>query len=243
MRDAIRAELLKARGSWWMLFGLAYAYLMPAMCYSYAPDSVIATDGADSAAATRTLLAFLTAVPVASIFLANWGIAKEYFYRSLPRTALTQRRIDGYVAKYVSGAAQGLVVGVLGTTAWSVSTWIILEQRHQSFDLGAATWQTLVLTVVASVLAGPWGVTLGYLLPNYWTTTAAALIAPFALELPLMLHAPSIGRFLPVSTLAGVVQPPIPGLLPPLAAAVASLLWIAASLLGGWRLFRRRDLT
>ncbi|MFE0022993.1 hypothetical protein [Amycolatopsis sp. NPDC059021] len=241
MRDAIRSEILKARSGFWMLAVFAYALLMPALLLANAPKSTVDTSAVDAATGTHLLLGFLASCPVAAMFLGCWLVTREYYYKSVVRTVLANRRADVYLGKLIAGAAGGLAVGIVGAAGWAVIVTLVLRADTRSFVMDARTWQMLAGCVVACALAGPWGVAVGWIVPNYYVGTGIAILLPLGVELPLLLNYPDVARFLPATALAGIIRTPIDGVLPPVLGVLVYLPVLAAASWLGWVLFRRRE--
>jgi hypothetical protein len=243
MRDATRAELLKARSGFWMLAVLAYALLLPLGAWNYGGKGFIVT-GTDPAAATRAMLVFLVACPIAATFLGCFLVTRDYYYKSIERAVLINRKRHVFSAKLIAGVVGGLVVGVVGSAGWSVVTVFVLRDRGQGFSFGTGVWQSLLGCVVASMLAGAIGVAIGWILPNYYAATAVSLLLPFSVELPLAMTAPQVARFLPDNALAGVAQAQsqFPALFEAWPSALIVVLWLVAAAFGGWWLFERREI-
>ncbi|MFD9960066.1 hypothetical protein [Amycolatopsis sp. NPDC058986] len=241
MRDAVRSEILKARSGFWMLAVFAYALLMPALLLANAPKSTVDVKAVDAATGTHLLLGFLAACPVAAMFLGCWLVTREYYYKSVVRTVLANRRADVYLGKLVAGAAGGLAVGIVGAAGWAVIVTLVLRADTRSFAMDARTWQMLAGCVAACTLAGPWGVAVGWIVPNYYVGTGIAILLPLGVELPLLLNYPDVARFLPATALAGIIRTPIDGVLPPALGFLVYLPVLATASWLGWVLFRRRE--
>lgn len=230
MRDAIRAELLKARSGFWLLAVLAYAVLLPLAVWRF--SGLDMTD-------TRMMLGCLAACPVAATFLGGYLVTRDYYYRSLERAVLLHRKVFLYAAKLVAGALSGLVTGLVGAFGWCLVTWLVLRD---GFDIGLATWLTLAGCLAACTLAGVFGAAIGWILRDYYFAAGVSFLLPFAIELPLLFLRPSIARFLPNDAFAGLMQTPLPSLFPVWLSALIALLWVAAAAFAGLRLFERREI-
>lgn len=241
MHRAVQTELLKARSGFWMLAVLAYALLLPFFAWAFAGRGN-APPGSDDATATHLMLTFLAVCPVAATFLGCFLVTRDYYYKSIERSVLLQRKAHVFGGKIITGAAAGLAVGLVGTVGWSGITVFVLRSRNQVFDTGVGTWQTLGGSVAACALACVLGVAIGWILPNYYAATTVALMLPFAVELPLLLFAPEIAHFLPNTALAGVAQTSLPGLFGFWLSALIVLLWLAVAVVAGWHLFKRREI-
>lgn len=229
MRDAVRAEILKARSGFWLLAVLAYALLLPFFVWRFA--------GFDFNS-TRLMLTCLAVCPIAATFLGGYLVTRDYYYRSIERGVLLHRKTHLYAAKVIAGAAGGLATGLVGAIGWSAVTWFVLDGH---FDIGARTWQTLGGCLVACTLAGVFGVALGWLLRDYYLAAGVSFLLPFAIELPLAFLRPEVARFLPNDAFAGLLGAPLPGLFPVWLSAVIAVLWVSAAVLAGQRLFERRE--
>lgn len=70
MRNALRAELAKARSGWWTLLVLAYALLLPVFTWNLTdPDP----------RSTVALLSCLAPCPAAATFLGSYPVTREYY--------------------------------------------------------------------------------------------------------------------------------------------------------------------
>ncbi|MFI6095669.1 hypothetical protein ACIA8G_08960 [Lentzea sp. NPDC051213] len=229
MRDAIRAEILKARSGFWLLAVLAYAVLLPLGVWRF--SGVELSD-------TRLMLGCLAACPVAATFLGGYLVTRDYYYRSIERGVLLHRKSHLYLAKLIAGAVSGLVTGLVGALGWSLVTWLVLRS---GFDTGWSTWATLLGCLLACTLAGVFGVAIGWILRDYYFAAGVSFLLPFAIELPLLFLRPSIGRFLPNDVFAGLIQAPLPSLLPVWLSLLIAVAWVGVTSFAGLRLFLRRE--
>ncbi|WP_394621499.1 hypothetical protein JNUCC0626_21075 [Lentzea sp. JNUCC 0626] len=229
MRDALRAELLKARSGFWLLAVLAYAVLLPLGVWRFSgidlPD-------------TQLMLACLAACPVAATFLGGYLVTRDYYYRSIERGVLLHRKAHLYLAKIIAGAVSGLVTGLVGALGWLLVTWLVLRS---GLDTGWSTWQKLLGCLLACTLAGVFGVAIGWILRDYYFAAGISFLLPFAIELPLLFLQPSVARFLPNDVFAGLVQAPLPALFPVWLSLVIAVGWVALTACAGLRLFLRRE--
>lgn len=241
MRDALRAELLKARSGFWLLLVLAYSVLLPQFAWTFGGKGAV-PPGASPAEATQAMLAYLAACPIAAAFFGSYLVTRDYYYRSIERVVLASGRNHAFVAKLVAGAAGGFVTAIAGMAGWGAITVLLLRERDQPFDLGAGTWQAFGGCLAACLLAAPFGVAIGWIVPNYYLATTVVLVVPIVADLPLLFTAPGIGRFLPMSALAGVARAPIPALLNGALGALVAVGWLAMATWLGHRLFSRREI-
>ncbi len=244
MREATRAELLKLSSGFRALAVLAVAVALPYCAWNFGGKGAI-SGAVDPAAATKAMLAYLVACPVAATYAGCFIVTRDYYYQSIERAVLINRKDHVFTGKLITGAVVGLVVGLVGAAGWSTFTAVVLSQRDQVFDLGDDTGQALLGCMIASVLAGAIGVSIGWMLPNYYIATTVSMMLPFTVELPLFDTAPEIARLLPYSALAGVMHGNwyFPKLFGAWLSALIVLLWLALAVFTGWRVFERRELT
>jgi hypothetical protein len=243
MRDSVRAELLKARSGFWMLAVLAYAIILPLGAWRFAGRGMLAP-GASPADLSRAMLVYLIACPIAATFLGSYLVTRDYYYKSIARTVLTNRKEQVFAGKLFAGAAGGLAVGVAGSLGWLMITVVILRERDQTLLFDGTTAQAVGGCVAASVLAGLLGVAIGWVVPNYYVATSVSMLLPLAVEVPLALAVPEIARFLPDTALAGVAQaqPVFPGIFGTWTSLPIAAAWVALAVFAGWRLFERREI-
>ncbi|GAB3399155.1 hypothetical protein [Amycolatopsis echigonensis] len=243
MRDSVRAELLKACSGFWMLAVLAYAILLPLGAWRFAGRGMLAS-GASAAEVSRAMLVYLIACPIAATFVGSYLVTRDYYYKSITRAVLTNRKDHVYAGKLLAGAGSGLAVGMVGSLGWLVIAGLILRGRDQTLLLDGATAQAVGGCAAASVLAGVLGVAIGWIVPNYYAATSISMLLPLAVEVPLALAVPEIARFLPDTALAGVAQaqPVFPGIFGTWTSLPIAAVWVALAAFAGWRLFERREI-
>ncbi|GAA5154646.1 MULTISPECIES: hypothetical protein [Amycolatopsis] len=243
MREALRVELLKARSGVWMPAVLAYALVLPFCAWLFTGKGLV-RPGTDAAGATEAMLVFLVTCPMAATFLGGFLVTREYYYRSVARAVLLNRRAHVFVAKLVAGVAGGVAVGVVGAAGWAAFSAYTLHGRGQVLELGGESWGRLLGCVAACAVAGPLGVAVGWLVRNYYAAAAVSLLPAFGVELPLVLSRPDVARFLPDTALAGIarVQQEFPGILTAVPSLLVALLWLGVAAFAAWRAFARREL-
>lgn len=210
MRDALRAELLKARSGYAMLGVFSFAVLIPFFAYSFAAETL---DRLTGMTPTNAMLTIAAVCPISAQFLGSYLVTREHYYHSLPRAVLLTGAARLFKTKNTAAAVAGLAIGLVGCTTWTAYTWLVVSARDQVFDLDAHSWRILAGVLLASTLAGPLGASWGWILRDYYLTLIPVLAVPLVMELPLAITWPSLGRFLPLGTFAGISAVPLPGLL------------------------------
>ncbi|MET8997266.1 hypothetical protein [Amycolatopsis sp. NPDC004169] len=200
MVNAIRAELLKARSGYWMLCVLAMAVLLPLDAW-LVTRSELNTDGMDAETATKTLLGLVGLCPIAAAYVGGYVVTRDYYYRSIRRISLVQRKPETYMAKLTAGAARGLAAGVVGVCTWGGLTSVILWRDGTGFSQDAGMLVGLAGCLLACALGGVFGAAIGWALTNYHLVAAVTVGVPLEVDLPLMRVAPGVAKVLPNSAL------------------------------------------
>lgn len=212
MREALRSELLKAFSGFWMLAVLSYGLLLPFIMWRFFGGEARGS---------------LAVAPIAAAFCGCFLVTRDYYYGSIERVVLFNRKENVFVAKLVAGFAGGVVTGLTAVVGWALV---------DAFSAGVA-----VGCLIACGLAGVFGAAVGWVLPNYYLATFVALVLPLTVETPLALLYPAVGKFLPSNSFAGLIGV-TPGLLPAGVSVVVALVWIAVTAFAGRALFLRREL-
>ncbi|MEU3571870.1 hypothetical protein AB0E96_26090 [Kitasatospora sp. NPDC036755] len=240
MRDALKAELLKTRSGYAMLGVFGYAVLCPVLLLWSGPSLSALGDRTDEAA-THLVFGLVAASTIAGMFLGSYVVTREYYYKSILRSLLLQGRRNVFAAKVLASAAGGALCGLLGVACWTAVTWFALRSEGRHLTLDPTTWGIGLGTVLGGALAGIWGAAVGWIVRSYYLAMTLVLVLPMVVELPLLLNAPAVERFLPGGALAGLARVPVDGLFPAPVSAAVMVAWTAAALVTARRLVRRRE--
>jgi ABC-type transport system involved in multi-copper enzyme maturation permease subunit len=191
MNDLIRAETLKVRTTRnFRALGLGGLALV-AVAVTATALTIRATPGDHLA---RQVLALAGPADTVALLLGVLAVTSEFRYGTMtPALLISPRRTPLLVAKLVTLAGVGLVLGLLAFGEAAAIALPILAARHVASQIDAVG----VVGVIAggsitTALSAAFGVGLGALLRNQVSAIVAALGALYVLE-PLLSAIPSIG--------------------------------------------------
>lgn len=213
MRTLVSAELLKLRTT--RALGVTVPLLM--VLSAGLPALAAAAEGSDgNAELVASDLADLLAAPArltggAVLLLGLLLTAGEFRHRTVLTTRLAEPRpLRTLVAKLLTMAVVGLLVGVLVEITVGVGTAVVFAQQGIAFDPGSpgAARTALVVPMVVA-LHGVAGVAVGALLRSTAGAVGATLVWAFVVEgvIPVVTRQPGLVDWLPT----GLVQQVLAG--------------------------------
>lgn len=235
----LRAEAGSARSTPtpWVLLG-ASAVMAPLSTIAN-----LATFDTDELAARATLEQAMHASTVATMtFALVAGIlaaTADLRFGRIDQLLLTSpSTLVILVVKSAVGALTGLVYGVVGSVVAVVTVASWYRRAGVPLEiLQHAVVGPLVGVIVAAVLFAVFGVGLGHLVCHQPFALGAGLALLLILQPPLLLGAPSVGRWFPGAAGLALTEAPDEALLNQLPGGLVLALWTAAALAaGGWRL-------
>ena len=251
MTRLIRAEFTKLATTR-LIYGLAAA--MAAFAVLIVAASATGVEGAPPLSAD-SLPAFVAAptklLAGAALLLGILGMAGEFRHQTVTQTFLiTPDRGRVVAAKLVSYplAAIALALATLAVTAAVAAGWLaakgITPSSLLDARLGRALGHVLLGAVLTAGLCGLVGVGVAALVRNQVAALVGTLVWVLVVEGLLMslLHAPSLGKWLPSAAAAALTNQP-GAHLSRLAGALLLAGYALALALAGTRLVVRRDIT
>jgi ABC-2 type transport system permease protein len=192
----------------------------------------------------------VTQLPAAALLLGILGMTGEFRHHTLTQTFLvTPDRGRVVAAKLVAYPLAGIALALttLTTTAIVAAGWLAAKGITPSLPdarLGLAYVRMVGVTLLAAGLCGLVGVGVGALVRNQVAALVGTLVWVAVVEglLLSLLHAPSLGKWLP-SAAAAAITSPGGGHLSRLAGSLLLAAYALALALAGTRLVVRRDIT
>lgn len=222
-----------------MLAVASFALLIPALLLTMGPP-LDGIGGVDDAAATRMVFGLIAACGIAAMYLGSYALSREHYYRSLTRSLVITSLRRLFVAKLLASVLTAVVLCLPTAAVWSVVSAVVLDAHGRQLQVDAAFWTIVAGSVLAAACGAAIGVSLGWIVPNYYAVSGLVLLVPLMIELPLLLNVPEVERYLPVGAFAGVTDAPVDGLLPVGVSAVVLLGWaVVASALAAVIVGRR----
>lgn len=241
MRKAIFAEVLRAVSGLSFLAVLLFLFLIPFFVLIQTNEM----DAFASMTSTEASLEFYEPVGATFItvmFLSSYSVTREFYYNSIDHTLIQAGTRRLLTAKVVANAIVGVVLTLFLAIIWAlIGTWW-MDSQGQSFTVTSSTIAVAISSVLSCVPAALIGCLLGWLVRNYYVTTAIVLLLPLAVEMPLRTIAPEIVRFLPGSAMSGIAGfTTQEGLFPWPVSLLVAALWGVVVIVATWFLERRRD--
>jgi hypothetical protein len=232
---ALRAELLRYFSGYSVLGILAFGALVPWFVANFVgwPDNSGQLSPAQN---IQTFWALSSTIATVATFAGSYLVTREVYYGTLRRSAVMSGPKRLVTTKYMAALVVGIAAALGGIAAWGCTVAFVLSPEVRTELLAAESWRAMTGVVVASVVGSLWGCSLGWIIRHYYTTTIVTMLIPLAVELPLMVNAPEIGRWLPSGALAGIASLPFDGVLPTAPALLLSLAWLVAA--GAWASLR-----
>ncbi|MWV29907.1 hypothetical protein [Rathayibacter iranicus] len=178
---------------------------------------------------------------VVSMFVGSYSITREYFYESLDRSRVLLTLKKLFWAKVIASVLTSIALTAVFGTAWiAVSVWI-MNSQGLTFTFSFVVVKIFVGSLAVSAIGAVIGHGVGWAVRNYYVACALVMAVPLAAELPLLVNAPGVERFLPSGAAAGVANVIGLDVLPALAALAVSVSWAAGATAVGLTLASRRQ--
>ncbi|SDW75432.1 hypothetical protein SAMN04487912_104327 [Arthrobacter sp. cf158] len=237
----VRSELLRYVSGYSTLGIVAFSAVVPWFVANFLgwPHDPGVLTAADNIRIFWSLSASIA--PVAA-FAGSYLVTREAYYGTLRRSVVTSGMATVMVSKYIAALLVGLGTVITGIGVWGASIALSLPPDVAWQLLAPESLGRLPGVLLASVLASLWGCSLGWVFQHYYATTILTLVIPLAVELPLMVNAPDLARWLPSGALAGISSVPFEGLLDPAPAVFVSLGWLLAAGCGAVWSLRGKEL-
>ena len=245
MISLIRAELAKllsVRSTLWLLVGGAGLAVL-ALSGSVASDAVSDADLA-TADGLRLVLQHGGVGAILPLVLGILISAGEYRNGSVVDTFLTEpRRWRVVVAKLVSGAAMGLIAGVISCVATVSAAAAWYAAKDVDLDLGSGVVRASVLGVALwTALYTALGVAVGALIRQPAPAIVTAIVWLYIVELAITGLMVDVGKWLPGTAAAALGNAPVDGLLSQTGGGLVLLAWAGVASVGAVLATRRRDI-
>lgn len=224
MPDVLKSELLRSFSGFAMLGVASFVILIPSLMLTVGPP----VDGLrqlDDGPATRIVFGLIASIGVVAMYLGSYAVSREHYYRSMSRSLVITSLRRVFLSKLVASAITSVLLCLLGAAIWAVVTGVVLAFHGRQLQVDGAFWAILLGSLFAATSGAAIGVSLGWVVRNYYAVSGVVLLIPLMIELPLLFTVPQLERFLPVGAFAGVTGAPIDGLLP---------WWGSALVLAGW---------
>ena len=243
----IRAEFTKLATTR-LIYGLGAA--MAAFAVLTVAANILGVEGAPPLSADS--LPVLVAAPVtllsgAALLLGILGMTTEFRHQTVTQTFLvTPDRGRVVAAKLVAYPLAGIALSlaILAFTAALATGWLAAEEITPSL-LDARLGRVVGVALLAAGLCGLVGVGVGALVRNQVAALVGTLVWVLVVEGLLMslLHAPSLGKWLPSAAAKAAITSPGGAQLSRLAGTLLLAGYALALALVGTRLVVRRDIT
>lgn len=240
MLSSIRGESLRAVSGLAFLGVIAFGVGIPALLLNtvLSGRALESLSPADTSAKVFSLSASLLVV---AMFIGSYGVTREYYYSSIGRTLVAVKFRRAFWAKAIAGVVCSVCFTGLMCAVWFlVSYWVIAGQGKE-FVPSLSMLASSVGTIAAAAIGAIIGNGVGWLVRNYYVACLSVLVVPLALELPLLLNLPDIGRFLPSGALAGLSGVTGLDVLAPLNGVGIALAWATIATMLGYVAARKRD--
>ncbi|MBN9130616.1 MAG: hypothetical protein J0I04_13360 [Paenarthrobacter ureafaciens] len=241
MMGMLRSELLRFFSGYSFLGVLGFSILIPWFVSNFLgwPSTAGGLTVVENA---RIFWALAATMAIVSVFAGSYVVSREAHYGTLKRSVVMCGLTRLVLIKYAAAVAVALIVALAGTGLWAASLMLWSTPEARAGVLVPDAWRFLPGVLLASVLGGVWGCSLGWIIRHYYATTVAAMLVPLAVELPLLANSSEVARWLPSGALAGISSVPFEGLLPPIQASLVFLAWIALSGIGAVLVLGRKEL-
>jgi hypothetical protein len=180
------------------------------------------------------------------LFTAIFGalsVTAETRHGTLPLTlAAGAGRNRVALAKALVATGFGLVLGVMSVIMSIVVTAVALRADILPLRLGREDALTLFGVVLVNVLAGAWGVAVGWLVGNQVAAVLGIAAYTLLLEGAIVEFVPSVGRWLPGGAQSAIIREPGDFVAMPWGVALF-LAWLALAWTAVHLVLRRRDIT
>ncbi|KOT80914.1 hypothetical protein ADK70_27070 [Streptomyces rimosus subsp. pseudoverticillatus] len=247
MRDLLSAEWMKAwvGRTWLVLAGSgAFMSLLASLGYASEPDKKITEQHMGLTTITNDsvrawMMTFLFAALFGAIF-----VTREYTSGTIGRSVLlggTRSRL--FAAKALVGTAIGALSGLLAVALALGVTWGTLATSGHDPEITRETWLIAAGVFACNVLAGPWGVLLGWIIRHQVGAVVALIALTLLVDPALVRLIPEVGKFLMTIAMSSVYRDGKPELLSEPVAFLVIGGWLAIAWFGARKLFLTRDIT
>lgn len=246
MSALLRAELRKAAATpslWWLLLGVAaigvVGTLAPLIAFEGATEELLTDEKLQQAMHGAAAGAILVIVAGVILMAGEWrhGQATQSFLT-------TPVRSNVVAVKSIVSMGIGGVYGIAAGVASAATAWAWYRGEGVTLPFGrSAVWLTLVGCLAVSVLFGLLGVAVGAITRNQVGGIVGSLPWMALVEPALFAASPSVFRWLPGVASFSLRRQPNDDLLSVGPATAVILVVVAATLVLGWRLVERDDVT
>lgn len=240
MSDVLRSELLRSASGLAMLAVASFTLLIPALMLTVGPP-LEGLRAVDDETATRIVFGLLATSGIAAMYLGSYALSREHYYRSLTRSLVITSVRRVFLAKLAASVVTAVVLCLVGAVVWAGIAAVVLGAHGRQLQVDAAFWAIVAGSALAAACGAVIGVSLGWIVPNYYAVSGIVLLVPLMVELPLLFNVPEVERFLPVGAFAGVTDAPVDGLLPVWGSALVLLGWAVVSAALAAIVVRRRE--
>lgn len=234
-----RAELLKLTSGRAMIGALAGGVFMCAITgYGYYSEGVADPGAMASGSVTGDVIRAWMMMLLFSAIAGALVVTRDFAHGTISRSVLAYGgRDEVFLAKILSTFLISLVFAAVAMIGAAVTVFATMDDPVWTADCTA----TLIGVGTCVVLAGFWGLGIGWLVRNQTLAVLAVVILIVGLEPAIQRLAPEVSQFLFSIALSSVYRDPKPHLLPVGLALLVSLVWIAALGAAGRVRLARRD--
>ncbi len=240
MLSSIRSEALRAVSGLAFLGVIAFGVGIPALLLNTVLSGRV-LEGLSPADTSTRVFSLSASLLVVAMFIGSYSVTREYYYSSIGRTLVSVTFRRAFWAKAIAGAICSVCFTGLMCAVWFlVSYWVVIGQGKEfvpSLSMLASSAGTIAAAAIGAII----GNGVGWLVRNYYVACIIVLAVPLALELPLLLKLPDIGRFFPSVALAGLSGVTGLDVLAPLSGAGIAIAWAAVATMFGYVVARKRD--
>lgn len=241
MLNLLKSELLRVFSGYATLGIASFVVVVPALLVTMGP-SLDGLTALSDAGASHAFYGVSLSTALVGAYLGTYSVTREFYYRSMSRSLVVGSLRQVFVAKVVAVAVGSAALCLLGTTIWALVSSLVLPRHGREFTFDSGVWAVVSASLFGSLAGSALGVGLGWVIRNYYATTAIVLLVPLVVELPLLTTAPAVERFLPVGALVGSASLGVEGMLPWWAGALVVVGWASLLVLAGTVAAQRREL-
>jgi ABC-2 type transport system permease protein len=245
MRTSTAAELLKVRTGRSGLVLLTLGVLLggvTSLSYAVVGDPMIASGAASAGSVTDDIVRAWISMFLFAALCGSLLVTREYGAGSIARSVLLSGgRGKLFAAKAVAGAVAGAVFGLVAGALAVISAFTFPSDTGRHADFSRETWLILGGVVVVNVVAGVWGVLIGWLVRNQVAAVMTLVLTIVFVDPGLQALAPVPAQYLMTVSMSSVYRDVGHQLLPVPWALLVIAGWLAAAWAAGRRLFDSRD--
>lgn len=239
MIGMVRAEVLRAVSALTFIGHVVLMVFIPFIVMTSSEEIDLREAGA--AQATDRVLEPVAWAFVMAAFAGAYIVTREHYYHSLERTVVAGSFRRVFWGKTIAGLLVGVGFGFAISGIWLAVGTVQLAEAGHALTLGGSGWMLLAGALLGSALGGVLGVSIGWLVRNYYVGAALVLLIPLSVEYVMAQSSPEIAKFMPGMTLAALAGPVGRGeMLPFWAALGVALLWVGGAFVAARLLARRR---